>query len=376
MNNNGMISTGNDNSLDLQMHKLLSYTDLRDIYLKVPLASAIINKPIKLALYGLKSNVNDYIDINNVIYIAESLIRNIKLYGLGVILPIQDDEDDISKPLLKSNIYSKNIKYNILDPLNTSITVENNPLSYNFQNIKSLYVRGKKVAKERVLALTNNTTHLYLNYNRGAFTYSGLSVLQNLYPVLNLLYSAIVSLERALLNSSTLILIQSKSDDDNTAMQMVQQAAQFTKQIKQDSTIILKNGWDIKEFKLENLSSITDCLNYIEKLIATAAGEIPVEAFLDLNASNGLNNNNAEMISMLNVYLQSQRNNYITPTIKWIINHELYSKIDDPILVNELMDNLEITYENIKSIEEKKELIKEGNTDEVIYNNKADIPQQ
>ena len=159
-------------------------------------------------------------------------------------------------------------------------------------------------------------------------------------------------------------------------MQRVQQAAQFTKQIKQDSTIILKNGWDIKEFKLENLSSITDCLNYIEKLIATAAGEIPVEAFLDLNASNGLNNNNAEMISMLNVYLQSQRNNYITPTIKWIINHELYSKIDDPILVNELMDNLEITYENIKSIEEKKELIKEDKTDEVIYNNKADIPQQ
>lgn len=374
MNNaytNGMISTGNDTTLDTQMHKLLSYTELRDIYLKVPLASAIINKPIKLAMYGVSTNVNEYIDLNNLIYIAESFIRNVKLYGLGVILPIQDENDNISEPLLKSNIYSKHIKYNILDPLNTNINIENNPLSYNFQNIKSLYVRGKRVAKERVLAITNNTTQLYLNYNRGAFTYSGLSVLQNIYPILNLLYGSIVSLERALLNSSILILTQSKSDDDNTAMQMVQQAADITKQIRQDSTIILKNGWDIKEFRLENLSAVTDCLNYIEKLIATAAGEIPVEAFLDLNASNGLNNNNAEMLSMLNVFLNNQRNNYITPTLKWLINHELYARVENPLLVEELMDNLEITYETIKSVEEKKELIKD---DSVTYNNKAEIP--
>lgn len=356
--------TTTNGSIEREMFKSLSYDDVKNIYNHNPLGKRIVTLPIKLALSGVKHNIPSQYDIKieQYIPIVKEFCRNVRLYGIACMFPVcKDEDDDIELPLYTSKLYDKKIKFNVTDPINTNITINTDVCSYNYNGVESVMVRGKKVYNKRLLCLSNRESQLYLSFSTSAMNYSGQSVYMGIYPILNLLNSAIMGLERMILNSSVLILKNSEeSINSNIANQMLNDKANMIQDIKLNSVITLKNGYDLNQMPLSNLDSITQTLNNINNLLALSACDIPPQIFLGDKLSNGLSEGSAEL-EQLSVYLDNIRNELINPALKFVLTYAIYNKVQNIDEAELLVNNLDITYNDVSDV---KEII--DNTDELI----------
>lgn len=342
--------TSNRGLLDSEMDKELSYDDVRDIYTNFALANRIVNLPINLAISNMETNLEQlnpelikYIDMDGIISKVKEMARVVRIYGLGVIIPVLKD-DDVSNPILKTELYDKEIRYNVIEPLKLSTEVDLNPLSFQYKKIKSISVDGKRIHNNRLLALTNQQTSLYLKYNKSGFSYTGLSVYQNIFKMLQLLNTALISIDRQMIHSSLMLLKQSdaKINNSNLQQQIIEEQARLIEQARQNSTIILKNGYDLQQFQLNNLNSIQEVLSQINNLMALSS-DIPSIIFEGNKISGGFSEGSMEMVQ-LNNYLDGVRNDLITPILKFILTYEIYNKMENIEEADHIVNNLEITY--------------------------------
>lgn len=356
-----VVTTSNNSTLDQQMYTPLTYVDCQNLYSYIPLAKRIINLPVKIAMNKMNITFGDKkleeieelrnIDIDNIKAIALDYIIKVRLYGYSILMPLIEN-DDVSKSLLKSNLYNKDIRYNILDPLQVMVDIERNPTSYNYKkitNIKCVLGSTSNIYPKRCLALQNNLNNLYLQYNRASFNYIGLSELQVCRPLLNLISSAITSQERQLLFSSTFILEKDESAD-NINIQALTENANLLSDIKQDSTVILSSGLKLSQFKLDNFDTINSSIDNLQKLIALSS-DIPSFIFTDTSIDEAFSNSDNQA-SIIETYFDNIRINLITPTIKFILAHEIYSKIDNILKVEELISSMSISFNSLFTSQE------------------------
>lgn len=366
-------TTSNNGILDEELSRSLSYDDVRNLYSNYALANRIVNLPINLSVSNLETNIDEFnvdINIDDIIIKVKELVRIVRIYGMGVLLP-NIEEDDVSKPLLKSDLFDKEIRYNVIEPLNLNTEIDLNPLSFHFRKIKNISINGKHIHNKRVLCLTNQSNNLYLKYNRAGLSYTGLSVFQNIYKLLVLLDTAQVSLERQMLHSSLMLLTQenTKINTSNIQQQIIEEQSRLIEQAKQNSTIILRNGYQLNQFQLNNLTSIQEVLSQINNLLALST-DIPAIIFEGNKISGGFSEGSMEMVQLEN-YLNNIRLELINPTFKFILTYEVYSKVKDIELADNILNNIEITYKkdylNKEVIENAEELTSNGimNKDEI-----------
>lgn len=379
--------TSKNGDLESDMFRSLSYKDCQNLYSYIPLAKRIVNLPIKIAInnmnikWGSEDEYKDEeglkdIDINYIKTLCTDYISKVRLYGYSVLLPLVGPEDDVSKPLMKSEIYDKEIRYNILDPLNMTVTIDNNPASYNFKRITSMRVNnGPLIHSNRALALNNRLNNLYLQYNNASYNYVGLSELQISYPLINLLATSITSMERQLIHSS-LMVVEEEKGSTNVNTQAMTTQADLLSQVKQDSVVLLRNGLKLNQFQLSNFDSIGNTIDKINNLISLSV-DIPSALFCDESLSNGFGDGSNES-QIVEMYLTDIRNSLIVPTMKFLLSYEVYNKVKDYKKATEIIDNIEIEFgimfnvdEQLKNMDEMTEeqkdelLTGDGSTDEI-----------
>lgn len=346
-------STSKDGRLESDLYRPLSYKDCQNLYSFIPLAKRVVNLPVKIAINNLNikwgnedeySDVEElnYIDINYIKSLCIDYVTKVRLYGYSVLLPIVGPEDEVNKPLIKSEIYDKEIRYNILDPLNLSIDIDNNPASYNFKRITRIRINtGPEIYKNRALALNNRLNNLYLQYNNASFNYVGLSELQTCYCLINVIASAVSSMERQLLHSSIMVLEQD-GNATNINTQAVTNQSELLSQVKQDSVVILKNGLKLNQFQLQNFDTITNSIDSISKLISMTT-DIPSTLFTDESLGNGFSEGSSDG-QLLESYLTDIRNSLIIPTMKFLLAYEVFNKVKDYKLATQIVDSIQIEF--------------------------------
>lgn len=368
-----IIKSTKSGDLESELFRTLSYIDCQNLYSFIPLAKRIINLPIKIAMnninisFGKDNKYKDIeelnnIDINYVKTLCTEYISKVRLYGYSILLPIISDKDDISKVLMKDQLYGTDIRYNILDPLNVTVDIDRDPSSYSYKKITNIRIsqgKMKQVYSKRVLALQNNLNNQYLQYNRASYNYIGLSELQVAFPLINLLTSTLTSMERQLLHSSIMVLEQDSSTTNINTQALVNQSASLN-DTKQDSVIILNNGLKLNQFQLQNMDSISNVITNINKLISLSI-DIPTALFCDESVSNGFGDGSNES-RIVEMYLSDIRNSLIIPTIKFILTHEVYNKVSDYRLATEIVDSIIIEFgamfnqdEQLKSLDDMTE---------------------
>lgn len=359
-------NTSNNASLDNEMSKNLSYQNVQDIYLNFPLGSRIVNLPINLAFCNFKTGLENFdteminsLDIPFLITKAKEFIRSVRIYGISGLLAITEN-DNISEPLLKSKIINSNLRFNVADPLQMNTQIDTNANSFSYRRVKKVSIGGKSINHNRILILQNGQNQLNLKFNDASFSWAGLSVYSSIFPILNLLNTSLVSLERQMLFSSLMILNQDKLDITSNANQKVlEEQSQIIKNAKQNSVIILKNGLTLNQFKLENLAPLQSTLENINNLLAISS-DIPSLIFSGEKLSNGFSEGNTEL-ELLNLYLDNIRNDFIIPTMKFLLEFQIYNKIENLNLKNEMINALDLSFETITKedyIQEEKELEK------------------
>lgn len=379
--------TSKNGDLESDMFRSLSYKDCQNLYSYIPLAKRIVNLPVKIAInnmnikWGSEDEYKDEeglkdIDINYLKTLCTDYISKVRLYGYSVLLPLVGPEDNANKPLMKSEIYDKEIRYNILDPLNLTVNIDNNPASYNFKRITSIRVNnGPVIHSNRALALNNRLNNLYLQYNNASYNYVGLSELQIAFPLINLLATSITSMERQLLHSSIMVVEEEKGST-NVNTQAMSTQADLLSQVKQDSVVLLRNGLKLNQFQLNNFDSIGNVIDKINNLISLSV-DIPSALFCDETLSNGFGDGSNES-QIVEMYLTDIRNSLIVPTMKFLLAYEVFNKVEDYKKATEIVDNIEIEFgimfnvdEQLKNMdkmtEEQKEILLtgDGSTDEV-----------
>lgn len=355
-------NTSTNATLDNEMSKNLSYQDVQNIYLNFPLGSRIVNLPINLAFCNFKTGLENLdtelineLDIPFLITKAKEFIRNVRIYGVAGLLAITED-DNISEPLLKSTITNSNLRFNVADPLQMNIKIDTNANSFSYRKVKNVSIGGKAVNHNRILILQNGQNQLNLKFNDASFSWAGLSVYSSIYPILNLLNTSLISLERQMLFSSLMILNQDKIDITSNANQkIIEEQSQILKNAKQNSVIILKNGLTLNQFRLENLAPIQSTLDNINNLLAISS-DIPSLIFSGEKLSNGFSEGNSEL-ELLNLYLDNIRNDFIIPTMKFLLEFQIYNKIEDLTLKNEMINALDLSFAPIS----KEDYIEEEN---------------
>lgn len=366
-NNSAFANVTSDGKIEAELNKKLSYENVRDIYLNNAVGERIVNLPIQLGLVGMKHNIPDEynIKIEDIIPICEEYIRNVRLYGVGVLFPVLRN-DDITKPLLKSELFDKDIRFNVTDPLNCTIDVNRDISSFSYMKVNNIRLNNGKgfLNEKRALVLTNKNSNLYLNYSESGMNYVGNSVFSNMFSILSLMNSAIVGIERMIQNSSALILKRSDAALDNNIEQaVIQEQARILKEIKLNSVVILGDGLDLVQMPIGNLDSIKSVIDNINRLLSLSSIDIPPQIWLGEQLSAGFSDGSEELTQLV-IYLDKIRNNYIIPTVKFILEFLIYSKESNIQRANELVDNLEITFNNVNNtetiVDNSKELIEQG----------------
>lgn len=355
-----------DGKIEAELYKPLSYEDVRDIYLKNAVGERIINLPVQLGLVGIKHNIpEEYnIDINDYLSICKEYIRNVRLYGVSVLFPIVKN-DDLSKPLLKTELYEKEVRFNAADPLNCNINVDLDVSSFSYMRVKSIRLTNKgDIHKQRALILTNKNSNLYLNYSNSSFSYVGNSVFANMFSILSLMNSAIIGIERMIQNSSAIILKRTSDGlDNNIEQSIIEEEARILKSIKMNSVVILGDGLELEQLPIGNLDSIKTIIDNINNLLSLSSVDIPSQIWLGEQLSSGFSDGSEEL-TQLTIYLDNIRYNYIVPTMKFILEHIIYTKEPNIVKAEELVRNLEISFVDTNNkkevIENSKELIETG----------------
>lgn len=212
-------STGEDNALvsttslgtalrdllaadELKPGDSVSYQLCKELYIGHPLGAKMAESPIRLAQADereivvpdspeeevVEAFVNQWGELG-----ATRTILNVgtqsRVYGIASIAMGEERgkgiETRAAEPVDLKELWSKDVYFNVLDPLNTagSTVTSQDPTSPLYQKFGDLYVQGKRYHRSRTITLMNEEP-FYLAWTPSAYGYVGRSVYQRaLYPL-------------------------------------------------------------------------------------------------------------------------------------------------------------------------------------------------
>ena len=174
-----------------------SYQLCKAIYLYHPLGRKMAEAPTILAQSQAREVVVDDAPSDRVVQrfrdVWDSLgcdkhifnvVRQSRIYGIASIAALVGEEDP-AEPMGWEDLASKEVGFNVLDPLNTagSLVLNQDPNAPDFQKHAGIRVFGKKYHRSREVTLLNEEP-IYIAFTSSAFGFVGRSVYQRaLFPL-------------------------------------------------------------------------------------------------------------------------------------------------------------------------------------------------
>lgn len=211
------------------------YMTCKTLYTSHPLAKKIIDAPVARAMNKRREIIvleqpdavvdrfNDIWDDLQADYYVADCYRLSRIYGISSLAVVPED-GNTQQPLQPEELWKGNIKFNSLDPLNTSGSLVGilDPNRPDFLKYSSIAVQGKPYAPSRAhIQLYENP--VYLSYTNSAFGYVGRSAFSRcLYPLQSYLQSMVAD-NLVMVKSGVLV---AKIAQPGSIIDRVQQAAQ------------------------------------------------------------------------------------------------------------------------------------------------------
>ena len=278
-----------------------SYQLCKTLYLWHPLGSKLVDTPIALALSQRREiTVSDAPeDTADAAFNAEweamrcdeyiaSVKRTSRIYGVASIALIEEGGNP-SDPIDYATLREKNVRFIIFDPLNTagSLTLSQDPGSFEFQNPVEIRVAGEVYHSSRALSVLNETS-IYLAWTRSAFGYVGRSVYQRALFPLKSFVNTMVTDDLVALKSGVLIAkISQQASIIDSAMAAVQGFKRnLVREAQNFNVISIAPEEEIESLNLQNIDGAfgmarTNILKNIATAASMPAKLLENEAFIE-----------------------------------------------------------------------------------------------
>ena len=237
-----------------------------------------------------------------------------RIYGMsGLFVAIESDGYKEEDNLTKKQCRESKIKFNALNPLNLSGTVFNqDALSIRFQRPEVILVAGKKVGTKRATVIQNNEP-IYLRFSVPTFAFSGLSVFQNMVPLIKAWRRSIISLERMGTKASSVVFKEgSRGKASAIQAQAATRSAEMLQQMENDGVAVIDKDADVTFFPLTGVSEVDAILKGLEREILMALDDTPSAILLDKDLSSGLSEGTEEIKAVI-MAVENFRKDILTP---------------------------------------------------------------
>lgn len=315
-------------SLDgTQVGSTLSYQLCKEIYLKHPLGSKLIDLPIDKALMTKREiliqdappevikQFNDTWKALKVNRAVEMAVRNSRIYGTGAIAIVFKDKE--VKPIVNMDwqlCQQKEFTFNVLDPLNTSGTgvLTQNPNDYDFQEIRGVMVSGLDYHHSRTFQVVNECP-VYLSWTASAFGFTGRSVYSRAIFPLKSFINTMISDDMVAQKAGVLVIKTKKNGSiiDNMMQKVGAIKRSWLKTASSGNVLEIGIEDSIETLNLQNIDGAMNAArkNILENI--ASADKMPAKLLLAETFATGFGEG-SEDAKMIAAYLDNFREKHAT----------------------------------------------------------------
>ena len=222
-----------------------------------------------------------------------------RMFGMAGTALVHEKED-ITKNLTYAELLAGESAFIALDPLNLSGTfINQDASSFRFMRPDSIQVYNK-VAGSRRATIIQNGDPVYLKFNTSTFTFGGVSVFQNMIPLIQSWVRGTISLRRMATKASSIVF---KGKDDARANSITADAASASlkklRDMENDGATMIGKDASVEFFNMTGVSEVDAILKSIEREIMMALDDTPTALLLDKSLSNGLSEGSEDMKAVI-----------------------------------------------------------------------------
>lgn len=335
---------------DYEKENSFGYDDCKQIYSEWALGKRVVESIVNFSL----STDREILIPNAPLEVAEQYIKtcekyNIiktvrnclfltRVYGMAGIYVASDSTNDDCQNLTVSELTHRDIRFNVLDPLNMNVVISQNPLDFNFQRPACARVGSKNVGNRRVFVATNGSP-LYIKFEQSALNFSGRSVFANMKRLIELWTNLFEALERISLKASSILITNDNAGmKDAFTAKVAEASAMLLKQMKQGQVGILNKGQTAEFFNLNGASEIGAMISEVKEGLAMALNDTPTAILLDKSMSNGLSEGSEDMRAVI-MAVNNFRRDYINPILQFIDSYLFFKAWD-----NDFIEDMRLKY--------------------------------
>jgi translation initiation factor IF-1 len=231
--------------------------------------------------------------------IVRRAVTYARIFGMGGIA-LNHEKIPIEKDLTYKTLHSGECAFVALDPLNLSGTYINQlPYSLRFMRPDGIHITGHVCGSRRATIIQNGDL-VYLKFNPSTFTFGGVSVYQNMIPLIKSWVRGTISLRRMATKASS-IVFSGKDDDRMNGLKMTAAQIALQKIVDMENTGATQIGKDsnVQFFNLTGVAEVDTILKAIEREIMMALEDTPAPLLLDTALSTGMAEGSSDLKTII-----------------------------------------------------------------------------
>lgn len=246
-----------------------------------------------------------------------------RIYGMAGLFVAYSKKNSFDKKDIKDkrNIENLTIKdvqdgkitFNAMNPLNLSgSTFNQDALSTKYQKPERIIVAGETVGSRRA-TIIQNSEPIYLRFATSTFTFSGISVYQNMVRLIKAWHRAVISLERMATKGSSIVFKDGiRGKMGGIQADAARSSLQRIKDMENDGAVSIDKDGDVTFFPLTGVQEVDTILKGLEREIMMAQDDTPLAILLDKSLSNGLSEGSEDMKAVI-MAVNNFRKDFLTP---------------------------------------------------------------
>ena len=316
--------------LDLQENEMLELLDCEHIYTYWAMGKRIIHSLIRFAFSAQReitisdapTEAVDAFKKAALKYKQDEIIQRAaaycRLYGMaGMFAAVDSDKIKDGDNLTVKDCSANKIAFNALNPLNLSGTYFNQDAnSVKFMKPEKIYVAGQPVGSKRAVVIQTGEP-LYLRFSDTSFTFSGVSVFQNMVRLIKAWQWAIISLERMAIKAGSIVHKEGRGGKSSgIGVTAAKKSAELLKQLRSGGVATIGQDGDVTFFPLTGVAEVDAITNNLNREIMFALDDTPAPVLLGKDISNGLAEGTEEMKAVV-IAVENFRKDVLTPLYKF-----------------------------------------------------------
>jgi len=316
--------------LDLRENEMLELLDCEHIYTYWAMGKRIIHSLIRFAFSAQReitisdapTEAVDAFKKAAIKYEQDEIIQRAaaycRLYGMaGMFAAVDNDKIKDGDNLAVQEVWTGKFAFTALNPLNLSGTYFNQDANtVKFMRPEKIYVAGNPVGSKRAVVIQTGEP-LYLRFSDTSFTFSGVSVFQNMVRLIKAWQWAIISLERMAIKAGSIVHKEGRGGKSSgIGATAALKSAELLKQLRSGGVATIGQDGDVTFFPLTGVAEVDAITNNLNREIMFALDDTPAPVLLGKDISNGLAEGTEEMKAVV-IAVENFRKGVLTPLYKF-----------------------------------------------------------